>query len=83
MTKPSLMCRQNLTSKGHHYYHIGGNFYMVQTFAVFAELPKTAETFINTVKNSSGASGGIIAKVCTRRDFPLYGIMFEVLLLQI
>ena len=30
---------------------------------------------IRTAKISSGASGDIFAKVCTRRNFPLYGII--------
>ena len=68
-------------------YRIEGNFYMVQTFAdnLTTAKIKTVKSFnststmlgfvanIRTVKVSSGASGGIFAKVCTCRNFPLYG----------
>ena len=30
---------------------------------------------VRTAKNSSGASGGIFAKVCTSENFPLYGML--------
>ena len=33
---------------------------------------------IRTVKISSGASGGIFTKVCTRRNFPLYSTFTRV-----
>ena len=38
--------------------------------------PRQVYAKVKTVKVSSGASGGVFAKVCTRESFPLYGISF-------
>ena len=38
------------------------------------EAPRWARAKVKTVKVSSGALGGVFAKICTRESFPLYGI---------